>query len=86
MSTARHPGRRYAGLAIGLGIAALALVMLARTVDWRSALQTIGQVQMGWVALALLALLVNNLAKAMRWRLPFPKARRCPAAARLLER
>ena len=78
MSIPQHSERRYLGLVVGLGIAALALVMLARAVDWRSALQIISQVKPGWLALGILALLINNLAKAMRWRLLFPEERNMP--------
>ncbi len=78
MSLPRRSGRRTFGLVAGLVIAAIALFLLARTVDWRSALQLIRQLQWGWLALALLALLINNLAKAFRWRLLFPDSRAMP--------
>ena len=71
--------RRGVGMTIGLLITALALVLLARTVDWRSALQYILKVKFGWLLLALLALGVNNLAKAWRWRLLFPPGRTLPS-------
>ena len=64
--------RRGVGLSIGLVITGIALYMLARTVDWRSALQYIRKVEWGWLSLALAALLLNNAAKAFRWRLLFP--------------
>jgi uncharacterized protein (TIRG00374 family) len=64
--------RRGIGLAVGLSITIFALYMLARTVDWRSALQYIRQVRLGWLLAALLALFVNNFAKASRWRQLFP--------------
>ncbi len=71
--------RRGAGMAFGLLITVLALVLLARTVDWRSAIQYILNVEFGWMVLALLALGVNNLGKAMRWRLLFPLQRTLPS-------
>ena len=64
--------RRWIGLAVGLGITIFALYMLARTVDWRSALQYISQVRFGWLLAALIALFINNFAKASRWRQLFP--------------
>ncbi len=64
--------RRGAGLIIGLIITGIALYMLARTVDWRSAFRYIREVEWTWLGLALLALLANNFAKASRWRLLFP--------------
>ncbi len=64
--------RRGVGLTVGLLITGFALYMLARTVDWRSALQYIRQVEWRWLGLALAALLINNVAKASRWRLLFP--------------
>ena len=70
--------RRGAGLAFGLMIAGFALVMLARAVDWRSALQYIREVEWAWLGLALAALLMNNLAKASRWRLLFPLDQELP--------
>ncbi len=71
--------RRGIGLFISLVITAAALYVLARTVDWRSALQYIRQVQWPWLVLALAALLLNNLAKAERWRLLFPLDQALPA-------
>ena len=64
--------RRWIGLAVGLSITVVALYMLARTVDWRSALQYIRQVRVPWLLAAMLALFINNLAKASRWRQLFP--------------
>jgi len=64
--------RRWIGLAVGLSITIFALYMLARTVDWRSALQYISQVQLPWLMAALIALFINNFAKASRWRQLFP--------------
>jgi len=64
--------RRGVGLAIGLGVTLFALYMLARTVDWRSALQYIRQVRADWLLAAMLALFINNFAKASRWRQLFP--------------
>ena len=64
--------RRGVGFAIGLMITGFAVVMLARTVDWRSALQYIRHVEWPWLGLAMIALLINNMAKASRWRLLFP--------------
>ncbi|HEY79747.1 MAG TPA: flippase-like domain-containing protein [Caldilineae bacterium] len=70
--------RRGVGLTIGLVITGIALGMLARTVDWRLALQYIRKVEWGWLSLAMAALLVNNAAKASRWRLLFPVDQELP--------
>ncbi len=70
--------RRSVGLLISLVVTVAALYALARTVDWRSALQYIRQVQWPWLLLALAALLLNNLAKAERWRLLFPVGQALP--------
>ncbi len=70
--------RRGAGLAIGLAVTLFSLYMLARTVDWRSALQYIRQVQGDWLLAAMLALFVNNFAKASRWRQLFPVTQALP--------
>lgn len=64
--------RRGIGLALGLSMTVFALYMLARTVDWRSALQYIRQVRVTWLLAAMLALFINNFAKASRWRQLFP--------------
>ena len=71
--------RRGIGLVMGLGITIFALYMLARTVDWRSALQYISQVRWGWLMAALLALFINNFAKASRWRQLFPVHQALPS-------
>ena len=63
---------RNLGLVVGLSITVFALYMLARTVDWRAALQYIREVQVLWLLAALLALFINNFAKASRWRQLFP--------------
>jgi len=70
--------RRWFGLAVGLSITVFALYMLAHTVDWRSALQYIQQVKAGWLLLGLTALLINNFAKASRWRQLFPVSQTLP--------
>ncbi len=81
MSESRRGGKgahKWWGWIIGVGIAGFALYMLTHTVDWRAALQYLRQVQLVWLVLALLSLLGNNIARALRWRLLFPPEQSSP--------
>ena len=71
--------RRNIGLVVGLSITVFALLMLARTVDWRAALQYIREVQISWLLAAMIALFFNNFAKASRWRQLFPVNQALPS-------
>ena len=50
-------------------VAALALALLAVSVDLRAAVAGLREARPEWVALAVAALAVNLLAKSLRWRL-----------------
>lgn len=70
--TRSNSSRQLIGVLLGLALAAFALIMLGRAVDWRSAWQTLQQVHWGWLGLAIIGLFFNNFGKASRWRLLFP--------------
>lgn len=46
--------------------------LLAVLVDWRSALRTLGQANLAWIAVAVLLIVVSWVAKAIRWRWLLP--------------
>ena len=59
-------------LLIGVGLAALAIYLLSRQVHWGTALQYLRLASPVWVLVALGFILVNDVAKTLRWRLLFP--------------
>jgi uncharacterized protein (TIRG00374 family) len=71
--------RQITGLLLGLSLTAFALVMLGRLVDWRAALHSMHYLRWPWLLVAILALLLNNVAKASRWRQLFPVEQLLPA-------
>jgi uncharacterized protein (TIRG00374 family) len=71
-------GRRRLGLVLGLLVAGVALALLIRNVDWRAAWGYVRQVELLWLLLGLVALLLNNGAKAQRWRMLFPPGQPLP--------
>ena len=74
----RRKPSRWLGIVAGVLIAGVMLYALARAVDWPTTWQYMRQVNLLWLSAALLALLVNNWAKAMRWRLLFPLSQSPP--------
>lgn len=66
-------------MAPGLAISLICLWLALRDLDGQAVLNSLRQAQPGWTALALLSILVTNLAKAARWRLLFfPQHRHLP--------
>jgi uncharacterized membrane protein YbhN (UPF0104 family) len=61
-------GRRLK-LALGIAVSLLTIALAARGVDYRSVGATLGQASPWLVGLALVSVVVNNLAKTARWRL-----------------
>lgn len=73
------PGWRYARMGLGLAISLLCLWLALRDIALDAVLLSLRQAQPAWVALALLTVLLTNLAKAARWRLLFyPHHRHLP--------
>jgi uncharacterized protein (TIRG00374 family) len=73
-------GRRRWLWRVGLGliVAAVAIVVLARQVRWELALTHLRDVRPGWVVAAAACVLMTNVAKALRWRWLFPTDREPP--------
>ena len=70
---------RYARMGLGLAISLLCLWLALRDIALDALLVSLRQAQPAWVALALLSVLLTNLAKAVRWRLLFyPHHRHLP--------
>ena len=70
---------RYARMGLGLAISLLCLWLALRDIALDALLISLRQAQPAWVALALLSVLLTNLAKAVRWRLLFyPHHRHLP--------
>ncbi len=65
-------------LLVGLGLAALAIYLLSRQVHWGRAIQYLTLAQPLWVLVGLGVIMVNNVAKALRWRLLFPPGQQPP--------
>jgi len=71
--------RRYGRVGLGLAVSLLCLWLALRDIALDAVLVSLRQAQLTWVALALLSVLVTNLAKAARWRLLFyPHHRHLP--------
>ena len=71
--------RRYGRVGLGLAVSLLCLWLALRDIAFDAVLVSLRQAQLTWVALALLSVLVTNLAKAARWRLLFyPHHRHLP--------
>lgn len=64
----RASPRGAAGLVLGLLVSGGALLWFTWGVDWRSLLQALAQVRVGWVALAALVLLGEFGIRALRWQ------------------
>lgn len=82
LSTLRqlHTGRRWLWrLLLGLVVAATAIVVLARQVQWEVALAHLREVRPGWLLATVGCVLTTNIAKAMRWRWLFPTDREPPS-------
>jgi uncharacterized protein (TIRG00374 family) len=82
LSTLRqlHTGRRWLWrLLFGLVVAATAIAVLARQVQWEVALAHLREVRPGWLLAAAGCVLTTNIAKALRWRWLFPTDREPPS-------
>ncbi len=66
-------------IALGLSLVGVVIYWVQREMDWRAALVHIRNTDFVWFTVALLAILTNNLIKALRWRLLFPADQSPPA-------
>ncbi|MCO6450353.1 MAG: flippase-like domain-containing protein [Caldilineales bacterium] len=59
-------------IVLGSVLAIVAIYFISRQVDWETALDYIRDVSLQWLALAVITVFFNNIAKSFRWRLLFP--------------
>ncbi len=59
-------------LVLGVVLALVAIFFLARAIHWGTAVTYLEQMVPGWALLAVFSVILNNLCKALRWRLLFP--------------
>lgn len=74
----RLQGRWVLRVVLGSLLAIVVVYFISREVDWTTAFAYMKQASPQWLALAVLAVLFNNIAKSFRWRLLFPPAQPLP--------